>query len=514
MTGRIELGAQGVIISYSAACTILLVAALLIMFIMLRRLQAQRDGLLQEKNVVFGFIHDVGELFSDVESVDVPHLLKRVLQYAMRTTHAGAGALYLVDREGDQLRAQAVSGVYPPLDVPPDDAIHKAFSKTRFVEEKTRSQLIAVGSGLVGRVALDDVPILIPDAERDGRLPHYPYDFLALHSVLLVPMRFHNTVLGVVVVVNKVNGEPFVQNDLNMLQALADQASVSIYYANFGKALDEKHRMDADLNVARHIQNTLLPKTLPVVPGLELDAFSVPAREVGGDYYDILTIDETHVGIAVADVSGKGISAALITTLCRSALQIHAPRSLKPAEVLRAINKMLSVDLAEDFFVTMLYMVCDCATRELTVARAGHVAPIVFHAEGFGKPVAIESQGMAIGIDDGELFDSTLTETTVKLAPGDTVLALSDGVTEAMDSRGNEWGVLNLVKTTQMALIDRDDATEITEQIRHRLLQFVGEAPQYDDMTLVTLRLTTAPSPNGEQLDEEKAKQETRNRTA
>ncbi len=506
------MGSQGVVISYSAVCTILLIAALLIMFFMLRRLRAQRDALLKEKTVVFGFIHDVGELFSDVESVDVPHLLKRVLQYAMRTTHAGAGALYLVDQDGEQLRAQAVSGVYPPLDVPLDDAIDTAFSKTRYVEEKARLQPVAMGTGLVGKVALEGSAILIPDAERDGRVPHYAYDFLTLHSVLLVPMRFHNAVLGVLVVVNKVNGEPFVQNDLNMLQALADQASVSVYYANFGKALDEKHRLDADLNVARHIQNTLLPKTLPSVPGLELDAFSVPAREVGGDYYDILMIDETHVGIAVADVSGKGVSAALIMALCRSALQMHGPRSLRPADVLRAMNKTLAADLAEDFFITMLYMVYDCGTRELTIARAGHVTPIVFHAAGFGKPVAVESQGMAIGIDDGGLFNSALTETTVKLAPGDTVLAMTDGVIEAMDSSGNEWGILNLIKTTQMALIEGGAVGDIADQIRRRLLQFVGEAPQYDDMTLVTLRLAT--SPKGGQPDEEKTNQETGNHTA
>ncbi len=506
---RNELGILGMIFSYSFVCTVLMIVALLILFVMMRRLQIQRDNLLQQKSVVFGFIHDVGELFADVETVDVQHLLKRVLRYAMRTTYAGAGALYLVDKSGDKLQARAVSGVYPPLDMPPDDAIHKAFSKTRFVEEKTRSHRIAMGSGLVGRVAMEGTPMLVADAERDGRVPHYSYDYLKIHSLLLVPMRFHNTVLGVLAVINKVDGEPFVQNDINMLQALADQASVSIYYANLGEALEEKHRLDADLNVARHIQTTLLPKKLPVVAGVELAAFSVPAREVGGDYYDVIMIDDTHVGVAIADVSGKGVSAALIMALCRSALQTHAPRSLKPAEVLRAINKTLAGDLAEDFFITMLYMVYNCATRELTVARAGHIEPVVFHAQGAGKPIAVAAQGMAIGIDDGELFNTSLTETTVKLAPGDTVVGITDGVTEAMDSGGNEWGILNLVKTTQMALIDHGDAEAVTHKIRHRLLQFVGEAPQYDDMTLVTLRLATAMAPTGEQHDEKETKQET-----
>ncbi len=477
----------------------LLLVLLIAMLVMLQRLRSQRNELLRQKDVVFGFIHDVGELFADAESVDVQHLLKRVLQYAMRTTLAGAGALYLVENNGSRLRVQAVSGVYPPLDVPADDEqIHTAFSKTRFVEEKARSEAIAMGEGLVGRVALEAAPLIIADAERDERVPRYSYDFLEIHSVLLVPMRFHNTVLGVLSVINKVNGEPFVQSDLNMLQALADQASVSIYYARFGEALDEKRRLDADLNVARKIQKTLLPKKMPSIPGAELAAFSVPAREVGGDYYDTIRIDETHTGIAIADVSGKGVSAALIMALCRSALQTHAPGARKPAAVLRDINVMLSRNLAEDLFVTMLYMIYNHETRELTVARAGHVAPILFHADGAGKPLAIESQGMAIGIDDGELFDSSLTETTLQLEPGAMVVAVSDGVTEAMDSRGNEWGILNLVKTTQMALIDHAGAEAAAQQVRRRLLQFVGEAPQYDDMTLVILRTANSLPTSGD----------------
>lgn len=478
-------------LSFPSVNTVVLGALLFGMMVILRRLRRQRDALIQEKGVTFGFIHDVGELFAGAESVDLHHLLRRVMQYALRTTHAGSGALYLVDKSGDKLRAQAVAGVYAPLDIPVDPAVNTAFSKTRFVEEKTRSHPIAIGQGLVGKVASDGVPMLIADAERDGRVPRYPYDFLEVHSVLLVPMRFHNTVMGVLVVCNRVDGKPFVQSDMNMLQALADQASVSIYYARFGEALDEKRRLDADLDVARRIQTTLLPKTIPAIPGVELAAFSVPAREVGGDYYDVVMIDDNHVGIAVADVSGKGVAAALIMALCRSALQTHAPGVLSPAAVLRHINAMLAHDLAEDFFVTMLYMVYDCSTRELTLARAGHVAPILFPAEG-GKPVAVESQGMAIGIDDGELFDASLNERKVRLSAGDMVLIVTDGVTEAMDAGGNEWGVLNLVKTTQMALLDQADAEAVAGQIRHRLLQFVGEAPQYDDMTLVTLRL--APS--------------------
>jgi hypothetical protein len=137
-------------------------------------------------------------------------------------------------------------------------------------------------------------------------------------------------VLGVLVVVNRTDGRAFDETDENLLQALADQASASVHYVGLRGALDEKQRIDHDLGVARRIQTSLLPDQLPHPPGVELAAFNEPAQQIGGDYYDVVEIDEKHLGIAVADVSGKGIGGAMLMSVCRSVLRAQAPGNSEP----------------------------------------------------------------------------------------------------------------------------------------------------------------------------------------
>lgn len=479
----------------AAASTLALVTAVLavttaVLLARLRALRHQRNALLQEKDVAYSFVHDVGEAFAGSEAVDLAALLKRVVFYALRATKAGAGALYLADNTGEKLLPQAVSGVFPPLvgGLGPD--FKEAFSKIRYVEQVVRGSAARLGEGLVGSCCSLGQPILIEDAERDPRVPRFNEDFLQIHSILLVPMRFHSEVIGVLVVVNRIDGAPFSQSDLNLLQALADQASVSVHYAKFSAALDEKRRLDYDLNLARRIQTSLLPKEIPVIPGVEVAAFSVPAQQVGGDYYDFVTVDGDRVGMAIADVSGKGVGGAIVMSICRSVLRIEAGNCPTPLTLVRRMNRIIAHDLAEDMFISLLYMVLNTKTLELTVVRAGHVSPIVNPGDG-GRPWMVESRGVAIGMTDPDTFDSLIEEKTVRLGKGDMVVAFTDGVTEAMDQAGNEWGILNLVKTVQLTAMESGGggAARLAHNIQQRLLQHVGETPQYDDMTMVAFRL-------------------------
>ncbi|MFH0953412.1 MAG: GAF domain-containing SpoIIE family protein phosphatase [Verrucomicrobiota bacterium] len=466
---------------------VLLVAGLLFLIVRDRRLREQRDELLQEKEVIFGFVHDVAEVFADASEMDLDLLLKRVLVYAMRTTKAGAGAVYLFEPGGETLRARAVQGIFPPLLGGVDTGLERAMSKSQHVEQLVKTRLIQKGEGLVGSVADFGTPLLIGDAETDPRVPHYEVDFLKLHSLLLVPMRFHQDVLGVMAVANPVDGSPLIQADLNLIQALADQASVSIHYAGLRESLNEKQRIDRDLTVARRIQQALLPKALPKVEKVELAAFNYPALEIGGDYYDFVQVDDTHLGIAIADVSGKGIGGAIMMSVCRSVLRAQAPRNPSPAQVLVLLNQLLSQDVSEDMFVSMLYMVFNTATRELTVARAGHERPILSSAGARPGFSVLDSPGIAIGIGTLESFEGALKEVTVKLKPGDVVVAYTDGVTEAMNPQGEEWGVDRFMDAIRVAA--EEGANSVLNNVRQRLERFVGSRPQYDDMTLLALRV-------------------------
>ena len=466
---------------------LLLVGCIVALLVRCNRLKQQRDTLLEVKNVVFNFIYDVSEVFAETDQVDLNALLKRVVSYGLRTTGAKAGALYLVDNDHETLRPGAITGMFPPLAGELGD-IRKAFSKVRYVERLVRERTIGVGEGLVGEVLATSMPILIEDPENDARVPKFELDFLRIHSILLVPMRFRHSVLGVLAVVNRMDGRPFTETDLSLLQALADQASVSIHYARFSAALDEKRRLDYDLGIARRIQTALLPKEIPQIEGVELAAFSVPAQQIGGDYYDFITVDDDHLGIVIADVSGKGVAGAIVMSICRSLLRTEAPGCPSPAAVLRSVNRTLSRDLSEDMFVSILYMVLNTKTREMVVSRGGHVNPIL-SPKGGVEPCSIEAGGMAVGLAQPELFDSLLEEKTVQLRPGDMVVAYTDGVTEAQDRVEQEWGELSLVQTVQGVTFEGGDAAALASRVRQRLMEFASNMPQYDDMTLVAMQI-------------------------
>jgi len=474
----------------------------------LRHIRKERDTLLREKEIIFNFVHDVSEAFAEsakgVPQIDF--LLKRVLFYAQQTAKARAGAIYFREPDGDTLRVRSISGLFPPIiggvanEPEPGDGFF------RCVETMVREQAACMGEGIVGTVAAQGLPLLVEDAERDPRVPRFRSEFLQIQSILLVPMRFQNTVLGVLVVVNRIDDASFIQSDLNLLQALADQASVTIYYAKFNEELEKKRVLDDDLRVARRIQMALLPREIPRMPGLEIAAFSVPAREIGGDFYDFVAIDDEHIGLTIADVSGKGVTGAILMSICRSLFRAHAPGCLSPGTVLKAINRVIFGDIHEDMFISMLYCILNTRTAEITLACAGHPRPLLISANGHAVPV--EAAGVAIGLVDADVFDRRLQEAIVRLQPGDLWVLFTDGITEAMNAERQEWGLANLQRAVlagaesaaraapaaSLQHVARSSghvppmaggAAAIVAHVRQELLAFAGDVAQYDDMTLV-----------------------------
>ncbi|HMP72874.1 MAG TPA: SpoIIE family protein phosphatase [Kiritimatiellia bacterium] len=470
-----------------AATQLLLAAGGAYMYFRWQKLRRLHDQLLQEKEVIFGFVHDVGEVFAEADMIEPDLLLKRVLFYALRTTRASAGAIYLLDRNTDELFARALSGIFPPLDHALTPSTATPVSKSRHVEQLVRSVSFARGEGMVGQVADLNTPLLIANGDVDPRVPKHEIDFLRIQSMLLVPMRFHQDVLGVLTVANRIDGQPFAQTDLNLLQALADQASAAIHYAGLRETIDEKKRIDHDLALARQIQSSLLPKELPRWRGVEIGAFNQPAQQIGGDYFDFVEIDEDHLGIAIADVSGKSIGGALLMSICRSVLRAQSAGNVHPAEVLKSLNRVMSRDISDDMFVTMLYMVYDRGAGRLKVARAGHEKPVLVDSS--GQIRLVESRGTAIGMTDADTFDELLEEVEVPLGPGELLVCYTDGITEAMDGQGEEWGTERFFDACRDG--SGPGARALVETIRHRLDRFVGDQPPYDDMTLLAIRRET-----------------------
>ena len=451
-----------------------------------RRLSASSNALRREKEVILGFIHDVGEVFARGDKVDLDRMLQRVLFYSLRTTHAGSGAIYLVEPGSALFKARAVSGIFPPLYGELSSGFRNAVSKSDYLKRMVLSQYVSKGEGLIGEVADSGMPVRIEDAELDPRIPRYEDKLLAVESVMLVPMRFLQQVIGVIAVVNRVDRLHFSETDMSLLQALADQAAVFVHYAGLSESLDEKRQIDHDLNVARRIQAALLPKTVPSIEGVEMGAFNYPAHEIGGDYYDFIRVDDNHLGLAIADVSGKGVVGAIMMSICRSVLRAQAPGSINPADTLVAVNRIMDEDIAEDMFISILYMILDIRTMKLTVARAGHERPALCQAGKRGFTI-LESPGIAMGIADTEAFEDAIKPASIHLKAGDVVVAYTDGVTEAMNAKREEWGIENFLNAVSESA--PDGAGKVLDSVQQRLLRFVGEMGQYDDMTLLALRV-------------------------
>ncbi len=473
-----------------AATTLFLEAVIVMLILYLlrnsRKLRHKNISLRQEREVIFDFIYNIGEVFADAEEIKADSLFKRILFFATKTGKAASGAVYLYNADRTQLFARAVSGIFPPLYDPDQVHTEQILAKSQHLETLVKTRPVAVGEGLIGSAAVVGTGIIIEDAEMDARVPTYANDFLKIHSLLIVPMRFGNEVLGVIALANRTDGRPFTPSDLNLLQAMADQASVPVHYTGLKAALEEKRQLDRDMQAAQQIQMSLLPQHLPQLAGTRLAAYNLPALNIGGDYYDVIQIDSEHLGIAIADVSGKGIGGAMMMAVCQGVLRARAPQEQSPARILAELNRVLSTNLAEDMFITMLYLVYNTRTRELRFARAGHERPLLKRA-GSGEPEALDSSGIAIGLADTEIFDGAIKDVSVQLAPGDIVVVYTDGITEALDEKNQEWGADSLLKTIDTESSGGVDV--LIRAIRDRLAQHVGAQQQYDDITLLAIEV-------------------------
>ena len=255
----------------------------------------------------------------------------------------------------------------------------------------------------------------------------------------------------------------------------------------------EKKRLEEELRIAHEIQMSLLPQGPLVMAGLSVTALCVPAREVGGDYYDFLPLDDHRVGVLIADVSGKGTSAALymaeLKGLVLSLSEIHT----SPRTMLIALNRIIANHLDARSFITMTYAVVDLRARTITYARAGHT-PLIYVpgtcAEGGQRQVQILApDGMVVGLklDNGEMFERHLVEETIPLQPGDLYLLFTDGISEAMNGHDDLFGESRLGRLVETHA--HLPSEELRERVLREIAAFVGDAPQHDDMTMILLKI-------------------------
>jgi serine phosphatase RsbU (regulator of sigma subunit) len=244
--------------------------------------------------------------------------------------------------------------------------------------------------------------------------------------------------------------------------------------------LIEKEKLERELQVARQIQESILPKTLPVIPGVTSGVVMCPARAVGGDLYDLICLENNCLGVVIGDVSDKGVPAAIFMALSRSLLRAEASRISSPAAVLREVNRHLMDMNTAGLFVTAIYGVLDPAARRFTFARAGHEYPLIFCPD--GTPLALKScHGQALG-----LFETVaLEEQSVTLPPGGLLVLYTDGATDAFNPEGERFGRDRLREAVQQRMCR--PAQAICQAVLDLIVQFQCGTPQFDDVVLLAI---------------------------
>jgi sigma-B regulation protein RsbU (phosphoserine phosphatase) len=250
----------------------------------------------------------------------------------------------------------------------------------------------------------------------------------------------------------------------------------------------EKQRLEEELRIARQIQMSLLPQGAVSLPGLRVSALCLPAAEVGGDYYDLLPLSPSRMGVLVADVSGKGTSAALYMAELKGLVLSLSRIYDSPARLLSEANRILSATLDARSFITMTYAVVDTAARTMRYARAGH-NPVIQYDAASGRTRVLTPAGLGLGIDSGARFDEILEEAEVPLETGDMFLFFTDGLSEAMNDRAELFGERRIRDVIESADGQGGDESALKDRILAEIRAFVGDAAQHDDMTMVVLKV-------------------------
>ncbi len=405
-----------------------------------------------------------------------------VVQKCREVLNAEGAAILLLDAERNELYFPYVADV--------DRAAAARLTVLRFPADR----------GIAGAVLQSGQPVRVDNVATDPRF-YSGVDHrtgVTTRALICAPLRTHQGMIGVVQVLNPCGGGPFSDDDLAFLDALAGSVAVAIenarMYAQLKRqflALQQATReheqllaLRRELEIARNIQESILPRGFPAFPArtdYDLYAAMIPAREVGGDFYDFFLLDDGRLGIVVGDVSGKGVPAALFMAVSRTLLKSVALAGVSPGDCLRRVNALLCLENSAEMFVTVFYGILNTATGVFDYSNGGHNSPYLLRGD--GRVDALERTG---GMVLGALEHIAYGANRVTLRPGDGLFVFSDGVTEAMNAAGE------LFSEDRLQAVLRQVVQRAPEEIIARVVDEVGRhaggSPQADDITGLALR--------------------------
>lgn len=304
-------------------------------------------------------------------------------------------------------------------------------------------------------------------------------------TILVAPLFSNRGQLMGIIYATKSKEYNFDVDDASVIQGIANQAAIAIENANLLQESIDRERLEHELKIARDVQIKLLPQTIPQIPNFDLDAFCLNAYEVGGDYYDFFKFSDGKPGVIIGDVSGKGTSAALYMAEFKGIIQTLAKNHTSPYSLTCDTNKIVYQNIERRSFVSAITAKIDPKKQTVTFTRAGHT-PVLYCSGNDHDPQNILTKGIGLGLDPGTKFNLILEEHTIKLARNGTVLLYTDGVTEARNEDGIEFGEDRL--TSLVKACKAETAKQIKEYLLNSVSDFCGNAQLHDDLTFVILR--------------------------
>lgn len=402
-----------------------------------------------------GLVYQLSKTFNS--SLDLEDVLNTVMDEVIAAVKAERGFLVLRQPDGE-LDFRAARGVE-----------HDNIADPEF----------EISRGVVGQVIEQGNGLLTSDAQQDERFQsRQSVMSLGLRSILCSPLQVKDQILGAIYVDNRLHAGIFTQDDLELLNAIASSAATAIENARLYEVAVDKGRMDQELSMARRVQTGLIPDKIPELSGWEFAASWLPAREVAGDFYDFLPAEGDGVGLVIADVTDKGMGAALFMALTRSMLRASLEGSKSPAEAISKANRLIVANSSSAMPVTLFYGELRPDRDELVYVNAGHNPPFIYRAKS-EKFDELGRTGIVLGVDD----TLVLEQDTVKVNSGDVVVFYTDGVTDALNSDERAFGEDRL----KQAILDSASGTaqEVAVGLLSSLQEFIGGAQPFDDITLM-----------------------------
>jgi sigma-B regulation protein RsbU (phosphoserine phosphatase) len=397
-------------------------------------------------------LYEVGQRISS--SLDLEEVLDLILDCLGEVVAFDAGGIFVVDADMGEVASLATTG----YDQAMEDRVYLKF-----------------GEGAVGWAAKSGEAAIIDDVSKDLR---YINARPATSSEIVVPLFADDKVVGVITLESDQPGA-FTRDDLELIRAFGSQAAVSLERAKLHAQIIERRKLVDELEVARRIQKTFLPAAIPDIPGYDLSAINTPSEAVGGDYYDIIPISEGQWGIAIADVFGKGVPAALVMASFRASLLAEIRNNYMINAILRKVNRLIWESVEPERCVTACYGVLDAESGVFTYSNAGHLHPILMGRRGIRR---LDKGGILLGAIEAADY----REERIHLEPGDIVLFFTDGLTEAEDLYGEAFGEERVIEVARS--VSAMTSSEIVKRLHEAAWEF-SSGQLGDDLTLVVLKV-------------------------